>query len=363
VSPHRFKRTNVALERKRCDEHQAAASSFTAAHDDVPSSPSWGGGRRWGAVQRFETLVQLAKSRLRSRPPHPTLSPQGGEGRFIASIVACLTILFAPLAHAQPPRPQRIVSMNLCTDELLMRIVEPSRIAAITHLSQQPINAPLGLDAIASKLSINHGLAEEVIALKPDLILAGSFTTTTATALLRKLGYTVITFEPENSFDDMRANIRKLGAATGDEASAERVIAEFDARLATLQARIPDDTRPIFADIGVNNFITGDGTLYAHVINAAGYQTLGQALGFTGYRNVPLEQILTVRPALMSTATPWTRPPSMSTMALGHPALRAMTARTLQVEIPERYTTCGAPSVLGAVEILVNAREKQARRP
>ena len=250
--------------------------------------------------------------------------------------------------------------MNLCTDELLMRLVDPSRIAAITHLSQQPINAPLGLDAIASKLKVNHGLAEEVIALKPDLIIAGSFTTTTAVALLRRLGYSVVTFDPETSFDDLRANIRKLAALTGDTAKAEQLIADFDARLSELQAKIPPGERPVFADIGVNNFITGDGTLYAHVVNAAGYQTLGQALGFSGYRTVPLEQLLTIRPALMSVATPWTNPPSMSTMALGHPALRAMAARTPQVTIPERYTTCGAPSVLGAVEILIDARLKSA---
>lgn len=292
-------------------------------------------------------LGEVAREARRRRP-------------FAVAMFAALLSGLCLAAHAQP---QRIVSMNLCTDELLMRIVDPSRIAAITHLSQQPINAPLGLNAIASRLPINHGLAEEVIALKPDLILAGSFTTTTATALLRRLGYTVITFAPENSFDDMRANIRKLGAATGDQARAEQLIADFDARLGALQARIPDDTRPIFADIGVNNFITGEGTLYAEVVNAAGYRTLGQALGFSGYRNVPLEQILTIRPALMSTATPWTHPPSMSTMALGHPAVRAMAARTPQVDIPERYTTCGAPSILGAVEILVNAREKQARSP
>ena len=288
------------------------------------------------------------------------MSIQRRRGTSIAGALALALALCAAIlpAHAQP---QRIVSMNLCTDELLMRIVDPARIAAITHLSQQPVNAPLGLDAIASKLAINHGLAEEVIALKPDLILAGSFTTSTATALLRRLGYTVLIFEPENSFDDMRANIRKLAAATGDTAKAEQIIADFDTRLAALQARIPDDRRPIFADIGVNNYITGDNTLYAEVVNGAGYRTLGQALGFSGYRTVALEQILTVRPALMSTATPWTSPPSLSTMALGHPALRAMTARTPHVEIPERYTTCGAPSLLGAIEILVEAREKMGR--
>ena len=250
--------------------------------------------------------------------------------------------------------------MNLCTDELLMRNVDPARIAGITYLSQQPVNAPLGLDAIAAKLAVNHGLAEEVIKLQPDLVLAGSFTTTTASALLRRLGYKVVTFDPENTLAGMRANIRKLGALVGEPARAEQVITDFDARLGALQAQIPPGEKPIFADIGVNNFISGDATLYAEVVNAGGFRTLGQALGYNGYRNIPLEQVLTMRPALISTATPWTNPPSMSTMALAHPALRTLLARTPNVSIPERYTTCGAPSLLGAVEILVEARKRGA---
>lgn len=283
---------------------------------------------------------------------------------FIAKAIAFgMTACAVMPAHAQTAaKPKRIVSMNLCTDELLMRIVDPSRIAGITYLSQQGVNAPLGLGAIAAKLPVNHGLAEEVIKLQPDLVLAGTFTTTTATTLLKYLGYNVVNFEPENTLADMRTNIRKLGALVGEEARAEQVIADFDTRLAMLQAQIPPGEKPVFADIGVNNYISGDATLYAEIVNAGGYRTLGQAIGYAGYRNIPLEQVLTVRPALISTATPWTNPPSISTMALGHPALRTVLARTPTITIPERYTTCGAPSVLGAVEMLVEARKQGAHR-
>ncbi len=40
--------------------------------------------------------------------------------------------------------------MNLCTDELLIRLVDPSRIASVTYLSQQAVNAPLGLGDVTS---------------------------------------------------------------------------------------------------------------------------------------------------------------------------------------------------------------------
>ncbi len=264
-------------------------------------------------------------------------------------------------AGANPPaKPQRIVSMNLCTDELLMRIVEPERIASISYLSQQPLNAPLGLVELASRLQVNHGLAEQVLMSQPDLIVAGTFSTMAATAMLRKLGHDVITFDPERDFEDMRANIRKMGAAVGEPERAERVIADFDTRLADLQAELPPGEKPIFADIGVNNFMAGRDTLFAHVVNAGGYRTLGETLGYSGFRNISLEEMLKVRPALVSTATPWSNPPSMATQNLRHPILRKLVAETPQIVIPERFTTCGAPSVLGAVELLVQARKDLA---
>lgn len=246
--------------------------------------------------------------------------------------------------------------MNLCTDELLMRLVEPERIASISYLSQQKLNAPLGLDAVALKLEVNHGLAEEVLMAEPDLIVAGTFSTMAATSMLRKLGYEVATFDPEADFDDMRANIQKMGALVGEPERARQVIAEFDARLAELQARLPPGEKPIFADIGVNNFMAGRNTLFAHVVNAGGYRTLAETLGYSGFRNVTLEEMLKVGPALVSTATPWTNPPSMATQAQRHPLLRRLVEGTPQIAIPERFTTCGAPSVLGAVELLVEAR-------
>jgi iron complex transport system substrate-binding protein len=116
----------------------------------------------------------------------------------------------------------------------------------------------------------------------------------------------------------------------------------------------------MFADIGVNNFIAGRDTLYAEVVHAGGYRTMGETLGYPGFRNVTLEQILLQQPSLISVATPWTDPPSLSTLALRHPALRKIAEQTPQVVIPERFTTCGAPSVLGAVELLVEAREALA---
>mgnify|MGYP000462915108 CR=1 FL=1 len=284
--------------------------------------------------------------------------PAGPPIRARAALLA-LALLAAPAAHAQiqaqaPDRPMRIVSLNMCTDELLMRLVEPERIASITFLSKAPDGAPPGLEQIAAALPANHGLAEEVIAQRPDLIVAGAFTTRPAVQLLRRLGYAVIDFAPEADFDDMRAHILLMGDAVGETARAAALVADMDARLDALWDSLPGDA-PVYADIGANFYLPGAGTLAAAITNAGGYRTLGQTLGVQGAANLPLEQIVLADPDLISNSAAPAGPPAMATQSLRHPALRRLTARAETVEIPSRLWACGAPSALRAAEILAAA--------
>lgn len=267
-----------------------------------------------------------------------------------------------PAAGAPAAHPQRIVSTNLCIDQLLLRLVEPDRIASLSYLS-------FGADAIAPSIApLGHGIrpnrgsAEEIVALRPDLVLAGSYSTLTTTPLLRRVGLDVVLLDAETGFDDMRANLRRLGELVGEEERAAAVIAKFDADLASLQARIPPGDLPVYAQISTNNWIAGHGTLDAAIVNAGGFQTLGQALGHTGFRSVPLEALIQTRPDLMSTATPYSDPPAMATRALAHPLLRRMQQSTPTLDIPTRYTECATPDSLEAVRMLVEAREALAVR-
>src|SRR5512141_849725 len=82
------------------------------------------------------------------------------------------------------PSPGRIMSLKICTDELLLDLVPPSRIASVTVLSQE--KAALKIWPQAARLAVNHNSAEEVLATKPDLILTDSFTTPQMRNILAK---------------------------------------------------------------------------------------------------------------------------------------------------------------------------------
>ncbi len=84
-------------------------------------------------------------------------SPAGGRTRAIAACI-CVALLASP-AFA---KPQRVVSLNLCADELALRLADPGVVKSVTWLSQDPRNANMAAKAAA--LPANDGHAEEALA-------------------------------------------------------------------------------------------------------------------------------------------------------------------------------------------------------
>ncbi len=290
--------------------------------------------------------------------------------RIIASFQFLLLLLLLLLsglavspAAADALRPQRIVSMNQCTDLLLLLLVDPERIASISFVSSQPQWTPPDYAGVIARLPSNRGIAEEVLALKGDLVVTESFNNRQTVQLLRRLGYSVAEFDAETGFSSIRANILRMGDLVGEAARAQAIVAAFDARLAGLRARASAQTSAqtsakagIFADVGVNGWMSGEGTLMADVANAAGYRTLGQAMGVAGFRNLSLDQIVAAKPDMIALSNAWTSPPSEATNALRHPAFRDLARSATRVDIPDRLTICGSPATLDAVELIEKAR-------
>ena len=76
---------------------------------------------------------------------------------------------------AAAERPQRVVSMNLCTDQLAMLLAAPGQLISVSYLAQDARSSAMA--EAAQGFEMNHGLAEEIAFLRPDLVLAGRYTT------------------------------------------------------------------------------------------------------------------------------------------------------------------------------------------
>ena len=270
-----------------------------------------------------------------------------------------LATLFAGLAVAAPaaPYPARIVSMNLCTDSMLMELVEPVRIAAVTHLSRDPNLS--NFHALAELLAINHGFVEEIVLLEPDLVLTGANTSPPALRLLIELDLDVRTFPAAAKLEDYRNNLMSLAHALGATERALALLRRLDADIAATRRAIAHKA-PLRALIyGPNGFSPGMDTLMNDLLGAAGLINIVGELGMRHGGFVALEQLMLLWPRVLIFNQRDSRRPSLAQTQLEHPALRRfLTAQTrppIRIDIPERLWTCGGAFAADVVRRLARA--------
>ena len=271
-----------------------------------------------------------------------------------------LAALLLVLQGANPPsvtasgKPARVVSINLCTDQLLLQLVDRDRIASVTYLGTDYAISYYANRAIG--IQKNHGLAEEILPLKPDLILAGSFTSRPTTSLLKKLGYQVAEFEMADGFETVRQNLKRAGEVLAEENKAARLITAFDKAL----SRFSPPGHLISAIIlQPSAAAAGKVSLLDDILRTAGLTRVSPGHGIMGIGSLTLDQIIAAQPELIiSDVEP--RWPSLGHLAMRHPAYHAIRDKQGRfpgrVLLPTNLWNCGGPQVTKAVSILAGAR-------
>ena len=258
-------------------------------------------------------------------------------------------------------KPQRIVSMNLCTDQLVLLLAERDRIASISYLAFDPEISHHAL--LAQGLHANHGQAEEILPLRPDLILAGTYTTRATTTLLRRFGHRILTLDPASGFADIHDNIRRVGKALGEAPKAERIIYDFDRRLADVRRRSsPGRLAPRTIVLQPRGMTTGPGSLVDGILRAAGLRNLSADLGVTGMGFLPLERLIAARPDLLVVAARTAERPSLTHQALHHPAHAAL-GDARRIELPASLWTCGGPPAEAVARLAKAADTRDEGKP
>jgi iron complex transport system substrate-binding protein len=261
---------------------------------------------------------------------------------------AAVLSLLLPASTFPAGGAQRIVSLNLCTDELLLRLADPAKVASVTWIARNPSGSNVA--SLAEQVPINHGLAEQVIAAEPDLVLAGTFTTRIAVGMLKRAAMPVVEFAVPRSFDEVRQQIRDVAALVQAEDKGRRLIEEIDRRIAAVAGK-PRSRRPTAVVLNPNGATVGQGTLADQVMTAAGLDNIAARLRTDNYGQIPLEVVALHKVDVLIVSAARDGPPAMATEALRHPILSKL-ERTRIVVLPGRLWSCSGPGVAEAVERL-----------
>lgn len=241
--------------------------------------------------------------------------------------------------------PQRVMSLSLCTDELLISLLAPARIASVTYLAQSADNAQRWREA--ATLRTNHGTAEEILAHQPDLVLTSTYTGTTVRALLQRAGTPLVEIPSAHNFDEIRTITRTVARAVGEEAKGERLLADMNQILENPAAARPTPPIRVAAWDGSGTVPARD-TLFDAILTAAGGANVAAAQHGTGQSAFSLEALLLARPTVLVYGTADTTARNLHTDFNQHPLLLARYAQR-RISLPEVHYACGTPDTAKAV--------------
>lgn len=261
------------------------------------------------------------------------------------------TLCAVPAARAEAP--ERVVSINLCTDQLAMILADEGQLLSVSRIALDAHVSPMA--EAARDYHINSGQAEEIYLMHPDLVLAGDYTPQTTLDMLRGLGIRVEVFGITSSLDGVTTQLAKMGRALHRTSRAKAMIADFEARRAALEADAGE--RPSALLYYANGLTSGEGSLAHDILKLAGFRNAAVEAGYNWGRKMPLEVLALTDPDLVITSTPYPGG-SRAEDVMAHPALKALQQSRAAATMTDHDWVCGTPFALDAAERLADVRRK-----
>jgi iron complex transport system substrate-binding protein len=252
-----------------------------------------------------------------------------------------------PVTKASGALP-RVVSINPCVDAVLVEVADARQIAGISHYSQDPRATSIPLD-VARRFPATSGTAEEVVALAPDLVIAGGHVAPSTIAALTRLGIPIIQMGVPETIAESEAQVRTIAAAVGHADRGARLVERMEAAIAAARSSSAPVPALIWQGGGL---VPGTGTLASELLEAAGFRNASADYGLTKWDVLPLEPLVARPPrVLLSVGAP-----AQEDRMLAHPVLDHLKGRIAVRRYPERLLHCGGPTVIDALGHLARVR-------
>jgi iron complex transport system substrate-binding protein len=315
-------------------------------------------------------------------------------------LAACSLGKAATPAPIEPPvRAMRIVSLDYCADQYLLKLVDRDRILALSPEAVRPFSymrdAARGMPRVAPR-------AEDVLVLKPDLVVRSYGGGADAGTFFARAGVPVLQLGYAEDLAGVRRVLLEVADGLGERTRGERVAKEMDARVARLSESasspfVPSVSRDLAQPLrsrpstsrhgrevyperlayqpdeglGTNGkrdgaskpptllyatpggVTSGPGSLIHELIELAGYRNFQTE---PGWQPLPLERLAYEKPDRVAMAWFSRRdynPDQWS--AARHPLMRAASDHA-PIGLEGAWTACGGWFVLDAAEAMARAR-------
>jgi len=228
--------------------------------------------------------------------------------------------------------PERVLPANLHAAELLSRLVPHERFAGVPvtvfefgsgfgERSDWEANGGPGL--------LQRYRGEDVLALRPDLVVSGAYQDLETTALLRRAGIPVLGLPTVRRFEDVADGLALLGRLLDREERAAAVVEQMRARRAELAERAAawrGREALVYTNYGTGAWTQGIESPAEVLLQLAGLVNAAGIGEIQGHFQLDVEQLVALDPDVIVCGAPVAELGASASVLREHPLLRTLTA-------------------------------------
>ena len=249
--------------------------------------------------------------------------------RFIIGVL--IAFAFLPV-QPRAAVPNGIVSLDLCTDWMLLKFADASQVRAYS-----PLLYKYHADWVPAGLPLHDGSLENILQLEPGLLITGEYNAILLRKRLRQLGQRVEVLSLPTTLDGIRAYQDQFLALIGAAEAAAAV--DWD--------RAFPPRRQTLLLLGANGVGTGTNTIENDLLRRAGWRNYIEA---PGYVSLQMERIVADPPDAIYSSAPLSN--SLANLFTRHPAIRSLIPEKGTLRVDNWRWQCPGPWSLELIQEL-----------
>ena len=270
--------------------------------------------------------------------------------RTTLAALACLLSACAQVAERGADAPRRIVSLDYCADQYVLKFADREDILALSPDAGKRFSY---MRAAAEGIPTVRPRTADVLALQPDLVVRTYGGGHDIADFMKEPGVPVVQIGFPQSIAEVRDEVLRVGTELGKPDEAEKLVADMDRRLKALAERSGPQREVLYmTPAGVT---AGEGTLVHELFVAADLRNFQDR---PGWNPLPLERLAYERPDLIAAAFFESKTNHVDNWsAARHPVARAQLLELPVVPLEGAWTSCGGWFLIDAVEALAEGKE------
>ena len=201
----------------------------------------------------------------------------------------------------QAKKYNRIVSLTLSGDEMLLGLVPENRIAGLSGKINEDKEISNIVDK-AKKFPKVEGNEEVLMSLEPDLIIVADWLSKRITDIGAITGAKVYFYKTPNSYEEQKKLIRDLANLVEEKENGEKLIKNIDDRLKDLQNKIAKNykgTKPrilMYTSFGTTS---GKNTTFNDMVKLINGVNVVAEAGIDGFKDISKEKVIELNPDII----------------------------------------------------------------